>query len=101
MIISDHIGVGQHLPFHRLKLKPVNRLSCVVDYETGRELKMIETERKNVNSLGLVVTGGGGTLGRRKKERPRAEGGGGEEDKTSGLCYLCLEPASIQVSPVR
>ena len=99
-MISDHLGVGQHLPFHRLKLKPVNRLSCVVDYETGggRELKMIEAERKNVNSLGLVVTGGGGTLGRRKKERPRAEREGGEEDKTSGLCYLCLEPASIQVS---
>ena len=104
-MISDHIGVGQHLPFHRLKLKPVNRLSCVVDYETGggRELKMIEAERKNVNSLGLVVTGGGGTLGRRKKERPgvhTGEAGGGKADKTSGLCYLCLEPASIQVSAV-
>ena len=103
-MISDHIGVGQHLPFHRLKLKPVNRLSCVVDYESGggsRELKMIEAERKNVNSLGLVVTGGGGTLGRRKKERPgvhTGEAGGGKADKTSGLCYLCLEPASIQVS---
>ena len=41
--LPDHIGVGQHLPFHRLKLKPVNRLSCVVDYETGGEtLKMVE-----------------------------------------------------------
>ena len=42
-LVSDHVGVGQHLPFHRLKLKPVNRLSCVVDYETGGEtLKMVE-----------------------------------------------------------
>ena len=99
---SDHIGVGQHLPFHRLKLKPVNRLSCVVDYETaGGELKMIETgERRNVNSRGLVVTGGGGTLGRRRKERPGGQTGGeeGGGDKTLGLCYLCLEPASVQVS---
>ena len=76
----------------------------MVDYETaGGELKMIEAgERKNVNSRGLVVTGGGGTLGRRRKERPGGQTGGeeGEGDNTLGLCYLCLEPASIQVSDV-
>ena len=96
--VTDPNDAGHH-PFHRLKLKPVNRMSCVVDYETSNgTLRRMETEgaeKRRINSRGLTVTGGGGTLRRNKDKN-----GGGQtrEDKTWGLCYLCQEPASIQVS---
>ena len=76
----------------------------MVDYETEPGTLRVdkkegsEAEGRSVNSRGLVVTGGGGTLGRRRRDRGEQTAAGEGGADTGGLCYLCLEPASIQVS---
>ena len=90
---SDQSG---HLPFARLRLKPVNRMSCLVEFDSSIKQhnagEMILNNKLN-SRAGLAICNGNvanngnvSTAGKRSN------------NKLSSLCYLCLEPASLQAS---
>ena len=85
---SDQNG-NAHLPFARLRLKPVNRMSCVLEVESGRHQAPGELILSNkLNSrAGLAITSSALSGGQSVRNN----------NKISSLCYLCLEPASLQV----
>ena len=82
-IISPDLQSG--LPFARLKLKPVQRLSCMLDYEVaaGPEVEA-GTERRNkrISRAGLAL----------------GLGGKCQTTNNLGQCFLCPEPATTQVT---
>ena len=94
LISLDHGGNG-HLPFARLRLKPVNRMSCVLEFDAANQPTVGEMILSNkLNSrAGLAISNNNGV----------ANGGNvsgkcvRSNNKLSSLCYLCLEPASVQV----
>ena len=83
-------GDNGHLPFARLKLKPVNRMSCIIDYDSST----LERKKNGLGKLqsraGLSITGG----------QQGAHGGkcqNKSSNKTLGQCFVCLEAATLQV----
>ena len=89
---SDQSG---NLPFARLRLKPVNRMSCLVEFDSSIKQQQQVGEMILNNKLnsraGLAICNGNvannvSTTGKRSN------------NKLSSLCYLCLEPASLQAS---
>ena len=81
------------LPFARLKLKPVQRMSCLLDYEGVGGLPGLEGEKinKRQSRAGLAVGG--------KCQAPGTGGTGGTRHSNNlGQCFLCLEQATTQVS---
>lgn len=75
------------LPFARLKLKPVQRMSCMLDYHVSPGLEGLEGERinKRESRVGRAVGG-------------RSEAGVRLESNNLGQCFLCPEPATLKVS---
>ena len=69
------------LPFARLKLKPVQRMSCMLDYHVTPGQEVVEGERIN----------------KRESRVGRAVGVRVESNKL-GQCFLCPEPATLKVS---
>ena len=85
-----YLGDTGHLPFARLKLKPVNRMSCIIDYDSST----LERKKNGLGKLqsraGLSITGG----------QQGAHGGkcqNKSSNKTLGQCFVCLEAATLQV----
>jgi len=89
IIENDATGDNGHLPFARLKLKPVNRMSCIIDYDSST----LERKKNGLGKLqsraGLSITGG----------QQGAHGGkcqNKSSNKTLGQCFVCLEAATLQ-----
>ena len=78
------------LPFARLKLKPVQRMSCMLDYEVaaGTEVEAAERKNKRQSRAGLALGG-----------KCQASGGS-RQSNNLGQCFLCQEPATTQVTPL-
>ena len=89
LLISFYSFQGRSgLPFARLKLKPVQRMSCMLDYHVTGGLEVLEGEKvkKRESRAGLAVGG-------------RCEAGGGRlESNTLAQCFLCPDPATLKVS---
>ena len=77
------------LPFARLKLKPVQRMSLLLDYEV---MAGPERERERINKrqsrAGLALGG---------KCQASAGSQAGQRNNL-GQCFLCQEPATIKVT---
>ena len=81
------------LPFARLKLKPVQRMSLLLDYEVeaGGPEKSDQPERilnKRQSRAGLAVGG----------KCQVASGGAQQRSNSLGQCFLCQDPATTKVT---
>ena len=78
------------LPFARLKLKPVQRMSLVLDYEVeaGRPEQPERFLNKRQTRAGLAVGG----------KCQVASGGAQERSNSLGQCFLCQDPATTKVT---
>ena len=89
-----YLGDTGHLPFARLKLKPVNRMSCIIDYDSSTLERKKNGLGKLASRAGLSVTGG----------HQGAQGGKCQMtgvNKTLGQCFVCLEAATMQVRTIQ
>ena len=76
------------LPFARLKLKPVQRMSLLLDYEVEKSDQPERILNKRQSRAGLAV-------GRKCQV---ASGGAQERSNSLGQCFLCQDPATTKVT---
>ena len=87
-IIFHFSDLQTGLPFARLKLKPVQRMSLLLDFDVkaGAELKERERINKRQTRAGLALGG------------KCQAGGGARQSNNLGQCFLCQDPATTQVT---